>query len=257
MSTFCSECGHKLAAKAKFCTGCGAKCGGMSAGLLGNEAAGSVAAAEIPQGVLQAPPTFDPNQGAASMGDMQMVPPQSPHSPHQQMTYPQSPHSPHQQMAYAQNIQPVQAIPNTVPPVPQQMHPVLDSAGNQIGVAPAAQWTAPYQKIRGDELRGCYCFGGIPTQCMIHWTCMGFNKIIPTGEEDYRSAGVVVDPFQIGCFRPFSANFKRVPNTNSFKHTYKVCKSEHTRVHSWTKSPSGQLNMTSDQPDICCSCKCS
>ena len=103
-----------------------------------------------------------------------------------------------------------------------QMQPAFQQPAAQISVNSSGQmvnsdgsivvmdgggrpWSAPYKKIMAHDTDGCYCDVGFG------FPCFATSKITSEGEDEYSQNGIA------DCWMPFCSDFKRIPNTNSFR----------------------------------------
>ena len=117
-------------------------------------------------------------------------------------------------------------------------------------------WSAPYAKIMANEVDGGYCKGGLlPLWCA--------TKITSEGEDTYEETGLCFpSALPPPCF-PFTCQFRRVPNTNSFytqgkqtKPSREVVEGHDFYMQKWSRDTTGQITVIDNCPTVCCMHKC-
>ena len=114
-------------------------------------------------------------------------------------------------------------------------------------------WSAPYAKIMANEVDGCYCSGGL-------LPLLAASNITSEAEDMYIETGLCFPG--VPCL-PFSYQFRRVPNTNTFytqgKQTtpYGAREKDHgCTTQEWSRDTTGQITVINNSPTVCCIHKC-
>ena len=114
-------------------------------------------------------------------------------------------------------------------------------------------WSAPYAKIMANEVDGCYCTGGL-------LPLLAAKNITSEAEDMYIETGLCFPG--VPCL-PFSNQFRRVPNTNTFytqgKQTtpYGAREKDHgCATQEWSRDTTGQITVIDNCPTVCCMHKC-